>query len=57
MNDQNGYCRTLKQQYAKTAIQKYASCILTRYDNGVSNQQKARTGVLLKKVRKEDKNE
>jgi len=21
MNDQNGYCRTLKQQYAKTAIQ------------------------------------
>lgn len=23
MNDQNGYCRTLKQQYAKTAIQSY----------------------------------
>lgn len=25
MNDQNGYCRTLKQQYAKTAIQNLQS--------------------------------
>lgn len=41
----------------KPCPMQYASCILTRYDSGVSNQQKARTGVLLKKVRKEDKNE
>ena len=41
----------------KPCPMQYASCILTRYDSGVSNQQKARTGVLLKKVGKEDKNE
>lgn len=41
----------------KPCPMQYASCILARYDSGVSNQQKARTGVLLKKVRKEDKNE
>lgn len=35
----------------------YASCIVARYDSGVSNYQKDRTGVLLKRIRKEDKNE
>lgn len=35
----------------------YASCIVARYDSGVSNYQKDRTGVLLKRIRKESKDE
>lgn len=35
----------------------YASCIVARYDSGVSNYQKDRTGVLLKKTRKGFNNE
>lgn len=35
----------------------YASCIVARYDSGVSNYQKDRTGVLLKRIRKENEDE
>lgn len=35
----------------------YASCIVARYDSGVSYYQKDRTGVLLKRIRKESKDE
>lgn len=35
----------------------YASCIVARYDSGVSNYQKDRTGVLLKIIKKEDNSE
>lgn len=35
----------------------YASCIVARYDSGVSNYQKDRTGVLLKIIKKEDSSE
>ena len=31
--------------------------IVARYDSGVSNYQKDRTGVLLKRIRKEDEDE
>lgn len=36
----------------KPCPMQYASCILTRYDNGVSNQQKARTGGAAKESQK-----
>jgi hypothetical protein len=31
-------------------IMQYASCLVARYDNGFSNHQKARTGVLIRKI-------
>lgn len=41
----------------KPCLMQYASCITSRYDAGICKHQKERTGVLLKKVGKEDKNE